>query len=329
MNKRLEGKVAVVTGSGQGVGRGIAIVLAREGAKVVTNNRKPCSQKEQHADMCLLNEAEKAKFASLSGDAESTAKEIICEGGEAVPFYGDVSDYETAGKLIQKAIDTYGRIDILVNNAAGLGSGMLKDTSEEDWDYQTIIKLKGSFNTMKHAIPFMIQQKFGRIINVASDAWVGIPGLAAYSCANAGLVGLTKATAKELADYGITVNAVCPQADSPGHVLAYTVLMHKLEKLTGSKIQMDPERKKASEAAHGPAEHTAPFMAYLCSEEAGGVIGAVFSVTGDGRVTLFKEHSDACTIKKDDGPWTMDELIETAPKTLLKDYVCKVNSYGK
>jgi len=330
MGKKLEGKVAVVTGSGQGIGRGIALVLAREGAKVITNNRKPSAQKEA-VDLSILDEHAKAKHAALSGDAEKTANEIIAMGGEAIPFYGDVSDYKTAGQLIQTAIDAWGRIDILINNAAGLGSGALKDISEADWDYQTIPKLKGSYNTMKHAIPHMIEQKFGRIINIASDAWTGIPGLAAYSAGNAGLVGVSKAAAKELASYGVTVNTICPQADSPGHVLNFAIAKRKIEQLMGGIIQIDSEKMKEVEAAHGPAENMAPFLAYLATEEAAYISGAVFSVTGDARISLYTEPQEASRIKKNDGPWSVEELIETVPQTLLKDYVSIVNSnnWGK
>lgn len=330
MRKSLEGKVAVVTGSGQGIGKGIALVLAREGARVITNNRKPNAQKEA-VDLSILDEAARAKHAAMSGDAEQTANEINASGGEAIPFYGNVADYETAGKLIQTAIDQWGRIDILVNNAAGLGAGTLNDTSEADWDYQTIPKLKGSYNTMKHAISHMIEQKFGRIINIASDAWVGIPGLAAYSAGNAGLVGVSKAAAKELAPHGITVNTICPQADSPGHVLNFEIAKKKIEELTGSKIRMDSERMKAVEAAHGPAEDMAPFLAYLATQEAEYISGAVFSVTGDARVTLYTEPQEASTIKKNDGPWSVEELIATVPQTLLKDYVsiAKTNNWVK
>lgn len=317
MTRRLEGKVAVVTGSGQGVGKGIAIVLAREGAKVVTNNRKPSSGAAL-SEGAQLNEAERAKLLALKGDAESAANEIIQAGGEAVPFFGNVADYETAGKLIQAAIDAFGRIDILVNNAAGLGSGMLVATSEADWDYQTVPKLKGAFNCMSHALPFMIKQQFGRVINVASDAWVGMQGLSAYSAANAGLVGLTKATAKEVYRAGVTVNAICPQAASPGHFVEYTAMVKKLK---GLGVQIDEARLRQVEDAHGPAEDMAPFVAYLATEDAACVSGAVFSVTANGRVSLYSEPAAAAEITKDNGPWTVEELIQVAPERLLKDYV--------
>lgn len=326
MTKKLEGKVAIVTGSGQGVGRGIAIVLAREGAKVITNNRKPYSNNDTAVGP-NLNETEKQHLLSLRGDAEGAANEIIAAGGEAIPFYGSVADYDTAGEMIQKAIDTYGRIDILVNNAAGLGSGMLTDTSEKDWDYQTVPKLKGAFNCMKHATPYMIKQKFGRVINVASDAWIGMNGLSAYSAANAGLVGLTKATAKELYKVGVTVNAICPQAASPGHFVEFTGMV---KKLTSLGVKIDEERMKKVEDDHGPAEHMAPFVAYLATEEAAYISGSIFSITASGRVTLYSEPVPTQTIKKDDSPWTIDELINVVPEKLLKDYVsiATVNVFG-
>ncbi|MFB5678855.1 SDR family NAD(P)-dependent oxidoreductase [Paenibacillus terreus] len=323
MTKRLEGKVAVVTGSGQGVGRGIALVLAREGAKVVTNNRKPGSTGAASFKKELdeqFSADERAKLLALKGDAESTANEIIREGGEAVPFYGDVSDYATAGKLIQTAVDAFGRVDILVNNAAGLGFGMLATTTEADWDYQTVPKLKGAFNCMSHGIPFMMKQKFGRILNVASDAWVGIAGLGAYSAANAGIIGLTKAAAKELWPFGITCNAFCPQAASRGHV-NFRATLRELMKAQGITMEVDEAKMKEVEEAHGPAENMAPFVAYLATGEASFISGAVFSITANGRLSLYSDPEPACEINKNDDPWTVEELIKTVPENLLKDYV--------
>ncbi|MEK5163262.1 SDR family NAD(P)-dependent oxidoreductase [Paenibacillus sp. FSL R5-0527] len=323
MTKRLEGKVAVVTGSGQGVGRGIALVLAREGAKVVTNNRKPGSTGTASFKKELdeqFNDEERAKLLTLKGDAESTANEIIKEGGEAVPFYGDVSEFATAGKLIQTAVDTFGRVDILVNNAAGMGFGMLATTTEADWDYQTVPKLKGAFNCLSHALPFMREQKSGRILNVASDAWVGIAGLGAYSAANPGIVGLTKAAAKELWPFGITCNAFCPQAASRSHV-NFRATLRELIKTQGITMEVDEAKMKEVEEAHGPAENMAPFVAYLATEEAAFISGAVFSITANGRVALYSDPEPAGEIKKNEGPWTVEELIKTVPENLLKDYV--------
>lgn len=325
MAKKLNGKVAIVTGSGQGVGKGIAVGLAREGAKVVTNNRKPGADK-MPGDV-NLSEADKQKFLALRGDAEGTAAQIIAEGGEAIPFYGDVSDYKTAGELIGTALEAFGRVDIVVNNAAGLGSGMLVSTTEDDWDYQTVPKLKGAFNCMRHAVPHMIEQGFGRVINVASYAWIGLPALSAYSAANAGLVGLTKSTAKELHKVGITVNAICPEAASPGHVLEFSGMKDKLSK---AGVQIDEAKLKEIDDAHGPAENLAPFLAYLSIPEAAYINGAVFEVTGGGRISLFSESVMTKTITKTDSPWTLDELIEAAPKQLLDEYtsIVKLDELG-
>ena len=323
MTKKLAGKVAIVTGSGQGVGKGIALVLAREGAKVLTNDIK--TKSEKMVDLSILSEKEKAKYISMSGDAETTAHEIIENGGEAFPFYGDVSNHEACRQMIQTAIDKWGRIDILVNNAAGLGSGMITDTTEQDWEHLTIPKLKGTYNTMHHAIPFMIKQKFGRIINVSSDAWVGLAGLSVYSAANAGVVGLSKGAAKELFKHGITVNTICPQTASPGHILNFAVAKKKIETIIGGD-KIDKTQLKAVEDAHATPDKAAPFVAYLCTNEAEFINGAVFTVTGDSRLTLYSEPSAANTIKKENSPWEIEELIQIVPQSLLKDYVSIVKS---
>lgn len=330
MGKSLEGKVAIVTGSGQGVGRGIAVFMAREGAKVITNNRKP-----KNKDTVSVTESFRAigvkgnleydteelkKVLSLRGDAESTAQEIMLEGGEATPFYGDVSDFETAKKMIETAFDKYGRIDIIVNNAAVLGFGPFVQTTESDWDYQTVPKLKGAYNMMFNAVPYMIKQGFGRILNCASDAWTGIANTSAYSAANAGLVGLTKSTAKELDRFGITVNAFCPQAVSPGHV-SFNAALKKMMNENGVKVDPNDKRVEESEKEHGSAENLAPFLAYLCTEQAAYVSGAVFTVTGGGRISLYSDPIIIKEIKKTDGPWTVDGLIKQVPETLLQDYV--------
>jgi 3-oxoacyl-[acyl-carrier protein] reductase len=329
MAKSLEGKVVIVTGSGQGVGRGIALFMAREGAKVITNNRKPKSNdtisvNESFKSIGVIgtpefNSEEFKKLLALRGDAESTAQEIILEGGEATPFYGDVSDFETAGKMVQTAIEKYGRIDIIVNNAAGLGFGPFTQLSESDWDYLTISKLKGAYNLMAHAVPYMMKQGFGRILNCASDAWTGIANLSAYSAANAGIVGLTKSTAKELDRFGITVNAYCPQAASPGH-MSFGATLRKMMEENGIKIDLNDKRLEESEKEHGPAEHVAPFLVYLCTEQASYVNGAVFTVTGGGRISLYSEPKIINEIKKTDEPWTVDELVKQVPETLLKEY---------
>jgi 3-oxoacyl-[acyl-carrier protein] reductase len=309
--------VAVVTGSGQGVGRGIALVLAREGAKVVTNNRGPRAATPAPGPEGS-DPAEPAKVIALRGDAGSTAGEIVRAGGQAIAFYGDVADHATAGRLVEAALEAFGRIDILVNNAAGLGSGGLAATTEADWDHQTAAKLTGAFNCMRHAVPRMVEQGSGRVINVASDAWIGMPGLAAYSAANAGLVGLTKSVAKELLQAGVTVNAICPQAASPGHDEEFTAMKAKL---AAAGMSIPEATMREVDAAHGPAEDMAPFIAYLATDEAAFISGGVFSVTANGRVALYSDPLPVAEIQHAGLPWTVEELSRVVPAELLKDYV--------
>lgn len=184
--KILKGKVAVVTGSGQGIGRAIAMAFAAEGAKVITNNRKP---------------------GTPGGDAETTAREISEAAGEAIPIFSDVSKFEDAQKLIQAAVSNFGRIDILVNNAGVDAPRMIWNMEEKEWDLCVNSLLKGTFNCSRFASSFMREQRWGRIINNTSTAWLGTVGHVNYGAAKAGIVGLTRAIAREMGKYGVTCNA--------------------------------------------------------------------------------------------------------------------------
>ncbi len=317
MGKSLAGKTAIVTGSGQGVGRGIALGLAREGCKVITNNRKPGGSADYHLQD--MPEEERKKVLSLRGDAESTAELIRSEGGEAVPFYGDVCSHETAREMVEFAVKTYGRLDILVNNAAGLGQGTILTTTEPEFDYMTIAKMKGAYNTMHFAAPIMAEQGFGRIINCASSAWIGVPNLCAYSAGNAGVVGLTKAAALELAPLGITVNAYCPEASSPGHVAEFNRMVRTMGERLGQNLTMSGERQAEVEADHGPAENLGPFIAYLCTEDAGWINGVVFDLKASGKMAFYSDPVRVREISKTEGMWTVEELKEAVPKDLLFD----------
>ncbi len=205
MGDILKGKVAVVTGSGQGIGRAIAIGMAAEGAKVVTNNRKPGSTGFAIMNDTLLKSlsAEKKEWLrheaeAATGDAETTAKTIKDLGGEAVPFFGDVSNFEVARKLIQTAVDSFGKIDILVNVVGTFAFSNIWEMSEETWDHVNSIKPKAHFNCIRHALPFMMQQKWGRIINCTSGGFIGGGNATNYATANAGVLGLTYGVAKEI-----------------------------------------------------------------------------------------------------------------------------------
>ena len=183
----LNGKTALVTGASRGIGRAIAFKLAEQGANLVLNYNK-----------------------SLSS-IEEVVKEIEAKGGKAIAIQGDVSVFEEAEKIVKAAVINFGSLDILVNNAGITKDGLLLRMKEEDFDKVINVNLKGTFNCIKHAAPIMLKQKSGRIVNISSV--VGITGNAGqvnYAAAKAGIIGMTKATAKELASRGITVNAVAP-----------------------------------------------------------------------------------------------------------------------
>jgi 3-oxoacyl-[acyl-carrier protein] reductase len=183
----LENQVALVTGAGKGIGKAIAIALASEGAAVIVNYNG--SQEKAKETVSLIQE----------------------NGGKAEAIRCNVADFNACREMMDDVISRYGRLDILVNNAGITKDNLLMKMSEEDFDAVIDINLKGAFNCMKHVSRQMIKQKSGRIINISSVSGVaGNAGQANYSASKAGLIGLTKTAAKELASRGITVNAIAP-----------------------------------------------------------------------------------------------------------------------
>ena len=191
----LKDKVAVVTGSGRGIGRGIAMALAREGAKVVVNDVG-----------CEVDGR-----GGADDPAQQVVNEIKALGSDAVPNYDSVSDFAGAERIIKTATDKFGRIDILVNNAGIVRDRSLAKMSEDDFDVVLGVHLKGSFNCGRHALPIMKEQGYGRVINITSSAGLrGNFGQTNYGAAKAGIMGLTLVWAIEHEKYGITVNAMAP-----------------------------------------------------------------------------------------------------------------------
>ncbi|MDR1330274.1 MAG: SDR family oxidoreductase [Oscillospiraceae bacterium] len=321
----LEGKVAIVTGSGQGIGRAIAMKFAEEGAKVVTNNRKPGATKsnmvsdEQYAKL----DAETKKWydeqrEKMSGDAETTAQAIRDAGGEATAFFGDFSKWDVAEKLIKTTAEKYGKIDILCNVAGNFGFGDIDEITEELWDSVNATKPKGYFNVMRFAVPYMKKQGYGRILNCASPAWVGDDiKHAEYCAANAGVVGLTKGAAKELREFGITVNAFCPFANTRADYEAKA-----LNKIADHKLSASGNFALANMDIPGP-EFVAPFVTYLASDKSEKVSGSVFIVGGN-MVGLYSEPMPSKMLMKenfnDPDPWSIEEIIAKADTQLFDDY---------
>lgn len=313
MNKKLNGKVAIVTGSGQGIGKEVALNMAAQGAKVITNNRKPGSSLNAFEKTSLdFNDEERQQLQKFKGDAQTTADEIIRLGGEAVPFFGNVSDFETAKEMVKTAIDNYGRIDIVVNNASTNWVGNIMDMDEELWDTSVVSKLKGAFNLMHHAFPYMKNQGYGRILNSSSEAFLGIQGHAAYGAANAGLVALSKAAAQDVAEYGITVNAYTPLAKTRSWYNA--VATYRLQGV--SKKQVDA---MAPEAMKSTSEGMVPFLTYLASESAADISGYLFKLAANGEIGVWSDSEVISKIKKDDGVWTIEELEIRIPGELMKN----------
>lgn len=241
----LRGKIAVVTGAGRGIGRAIALQFAEYGAKVVINYKKSLSQVEE-----LLQ----------------TIREL---GGEAIAVQADISKEEEAKFLIDEAVKKYQRLDILVNNAGINKDNLLIKMTEEEFDAVMDINLKGTFFCMKHAAKVMLKQRSGKIINISSVAGVtGNIGQANYAASKAGVIGITKSAARELARKGITVNAV-----APGFIK--TDMTDAL-----------PERiKEASIAAiplgrFGDVNEVAGTVCFLASEAANYITGQVLCVDG-------------------------------------------------
>ena len=294
MGDWLKDRVAVVTGSGQGIGKAIAIAMAKEGARVMTNNRRAGTE---------------------GGDAETAAKEIRDMGGQAVAFFGSVSDFAVAEKLIQTTVDNFGRVDILVNNAGADAPAMVWNMTEENWDRCLDSFLKGSFNCIRFASALMRGQKWGRIINTTSTAWLGTVGHCNYGAAKAGLVGLTRAVAREMGRYGVTCNAYAPTAATRFTISADVVAGFKKRYEAGLMT-----KERFEELTNPPSPETVtPFIVYLCIEAAADINGQVFDVTG-GNIALYSEPVKKRTITKKKGLWAVTELIEQVPKVLLEGY---------
>ena len=294
MSDRLKDKVAVVTGAGRGVGRGIALLMADEGAKVVVNDL--------------------GGGTDGSGASTSPADEVVAEikkmGGEAVANYDSVATVEGGENIIKTAVDNFGRIDILVNNAGILRDRMVFNMSPEEWDAVIKVHLYGVFNCTKPAAILMRQQRSGRIISMTSTSGItGNAGQANYGAAKAGIAGFTRVCARDLGRYGITVNSI-----APGAATRMTV-SPEMEEALERRVQRG-EITAEQAAARRPADpdDVAPLAIFLATDAAANINGCVFGAAG-GRIDLYPHLVPIKSIYKD-GRWTPDELDKLIPATL-------------
>jgi NAD(P)-dependent dehydrogenase (short-subunit alcohol dehydrogenase family) len=253
MTKLCEGRVAIITGAGRGIGREHALLLAHHGAKIVVNDLGGSMDGE----------------GNDQGPAQDVVDEIKAMGGEALANTDDISDWDGAQRLVQSAIDTFGGLDILINNAGILRDRMLTNMSEAEWDAVIKVHLKGTFAPSRHAAAYWRERSKagetndGRIINTSSPSGIyGNVGQTNYGAAKAGIASFTIIAAKELGRYGVTVNAIAPAA------------LTRMTEGLGMGQASEEDKETMSPA------HIAPIVCWLASPESAHVTGRVFDVSG-------------------------------------------------
>ncbi|MCL4423276.1 MAG: SDR family oxidoreductase [Actinobacteria bacterium] len=294
----LDGKVAIVTGAGRGIGRGESLLLASEGASVIVNDVG-------------------AELTGQSADqrpAQQVVDEIKATGGQAAANYDDCSTWKGAEQLVSQAVDTFGKLDILVNNAGILRDKMSFNMEESDWDDVIRVHLKGHFAPSHFAAAHWRSRSkagedvSGRIINTSSEAGLyGNVGQANYSAAKAGIASLTWVLARELGKVGVTVNAIAPRART---------------RMTENLFAMSTKEGGFDEWA---PENVAPVVAWLASDDAKDISGQIFVVYG-GAVWLMSPFTTVGELRRD-SRWTPKELIDAAP-SLFGDRSSGVPPFG-
>ncbi|MBP2033834.1 3-oxoacyl-[acyl-carrier protein] reductase [Clostridium algifaecis] len=241
----IKGKVAVVTGAAKGIGRAIALRLAKEGADIVINYR------------------------TNSDSLSELVSEIESFGSKVITVRGDVSVFEDAKNIMKKAVETFGTVDILVNNAGITRDGLILRMKEEDFDKVIEVNLKGAFNCIRHVSPIMVKKRSGKIINISSVVGItGNSGQVNYSAAKAGIIGVTKSVARELGSRGINVNAVAPGFIKTSMTEA---LSDKLKENTLNSIPLK---------RFGTVDDVASVVAFLASKDSDYITGQVINIDG-------------------------------------------------
>jgi NAD(P)-dependent dehydrogenase (short-subunit alcohol dehydrogenase family) len=295
---KLDGRVAVITGAGRGIGAAVAETFAREGACVVVN------------DLGAPMEG----GGTDAGPAQEVADKINAAGGKAVANNADVTSFEETGGLIQTAIDEFGKLDILVNVAGIIRDGMIFKMDENQWDSVIAVHLKGTFNTTRHASAWWRDNRGGqyRLINFVSGSGLyGSPTQPNYAAAKMGIVGLTYSCANSLGGYGVTANCIAP--------VAFTRMTASLE---GKATVMDysPNNPRIS------AENVVPPVLYLAMEQSDWINGRVIE-SGNGSIGLFSNPVMTRQVTKD-GVWDLDEAINEM-ETSFRSAIQQPNPFAR
>jgi NAD(P)-dependent dehydrogenase (short-subunit alcohol dehydrogenase family) len=293
----LKDKVAVVTGAARGIGREIALLMARHGARVVVNDYGGAAN----------------GVGTARTPADDVVNEIKAGGGQAVANYESVATMAGGQSIVQTALDHFGRVDIVVNNAGILRDRMIFNMTEEEWDGVIDTHLKGCFAVTRAAAPHMREQRWGRIVNMTSTSGlVGNIGQANYAAAKLGIVGFTKVVALDMARYNVTANCISP--------FAWTRMIGTIPTETeAQKVRVEKIKKM------GP-EHIAPMAVFLASEAAKEVSGQVFGVRGK-EIMLFCHMRPMRSIHHDLG-WTPERLADMFPGT-LRHHLAPLDTSGQ
>ncbi len=306
MGELLKGRVAVVTGSGKGLGRAEAMGLAAQGAGVVVND---------------LGAA-----IDGSGSSRNPADEVVAEiknaGGAAAASYASVATVEGAESIIKTALDSFGRIDVMVNNAGFTIDRMVYNVTDEEWDAVIKTNLYGTFYCTRAACRAMRKQGYGRIINTSSHSGLGNMGQVSYSAAKEGIVGLTRTVARDMGRYGVTCNAIRPVAGTRGvrELIEKKGLKEAWAKTWGEE---NAEKRIKQMLEVNLPEDVANLVIYLASEKADNVNGCIFEVW-HGHVGIYTDPPPVEQVLQKDGRWTPEELAEAMPGTLTRDKVREI-----
>ncbi len=292
----LEGKVAIVTGSGRGIGRGIAILMAQEGAKVVIVD--PGTELDGSGGSIAI--------------ADGVVNEIRANGGEAATCYESVATMEGGEAIVQTALDSFGKLDIVVTCAGILRDRMLFNMTEEEWDSVIQVHLKGTFTVVKHASILFRQQRSGRIITFSSESGlIGNSGQANYGAAKSGIAGFTKVVARDMGRYGVTANSIAPRANTR----MTSDIPSAASQIRAAQGVAAIEGEDDLESAN--PDDVAPFTVFLASDYAAHVNGQIFLVYG-GIVSLMSQPRPERSIFNGEERWSLDRLAPLARNYLTK-----------